>query len=226
MVVSDAISKINYALRGTDDDAPQPGDEDYTYWLSVINSKKDDFAQDIKQHWASLFDIQPAVGVIADSTQSYALPANFLAPSDEIYVTDTNGQRHYFTVVKPQERSRNGSSEVFISGNNPKKLNFSADITVDSPLVGGSIQVPGYYRPDDMTTGTDTLPFDDPNWGVMASAAEIAFNDVVYETKAADLTAKANELYKNMAMANRTLTHGNARKIPYNIQRITSPGGR
>lgn len=227
MFVSEAISKINYALRGVDDDAPLVGDDDYNQWLSVLNSKKDDYANDVKQRWAATFDIKSVATVVAAGTQTYDLPADFIAPSDEVYVVDTNGQRHSFTLIKPQQRQRNGSGQVFISGVNPKKLNFSADITADNPLIGGTIQAPGYYRPADMTLPTNELPFDDPNWAVMAAAAEIAFNDVVYETKAADLTEKANELYNNMAKANRVLTYGNARTVPYNNrQQITSPGLR
>lgn len=227
MLVSEAISKISYAVRGVDDDAPTFGDEDYTQWLSILNSKKDEYAYDIKQRWDSTFDVKAAATVIADGVQSYDLPDDFLAPSDEIYVTDTSGVKHYFTLVKPQQRSRNGNNEVYITGVNPRNINFSGSITSTSPLIGGTIFAPGYYLPADMTLATDELPFNDPNWAVMAAAASVAFGDVVYETKSADLTEMANDLYRKMAQANRALTYGNSRRIPYNnLQRITSPGQR
>lgn len=228
MQVGEALAKISYALRGLDDIAPTFGDEEAIYWLSVLNSKKDEYAQDIKQRWADNFDIRQLTDPVASGTQEYSLDTSFLAPSDEIYVVDSDGKKHYFTVIKPQQRPRYGSNEVYISSVNPKKLTFVNEISATSPLIGGQIFAPGYYRPDDMTTETSILPFSDPNWGVIASAAEIAFNDVVYETKAADLTGKANELYRNMAKANRALTYANGRRAAYNTSsfRITSPGRR
>lgn len=228
MVVSDALTKISYALRGIDDDAPSFGDDEAIYWLSVLNSKKDEYAQDIKQRWADLFEVRTLADAVASGTQAYDLPDDFLAPSDEVYIDDLNGQRTYYEFVKPQQRSRYGVAEVFVQGNNPKQLVFTRDIDATSQVVGGSILVPGYYRPADMTTANSVLPFSDPNWALMATAAEIAFNDVVYETKAADLTEKANDLYRKMAQANRALTYRNGRRVPYNTSnfKITSPDRR
>lgn len=218
MTVDEAITKINYALRGIDDDAPTSGDDEYSYWLSVLNSKKDEYAQDIKQRWAELFDVQPLADVVALGVQQYDIPTTFLAPSDELYVTHTDGQNSYFDIIKPQQRQRYGIRQAYISGINPKTLNFTTDFVSGDLPIGGTIYLPGFYRPADMTDGSDVLPFSDPHWGVMAAAAEIAFNDVVYETKAADLTEKANDLYRKMAQANRALTYGNGRRAAYNTQ--------
>jgi hypothetical protein len=38
--------------------------------------------------------------------------------------------------------------------------------------------------PADVSLEDDDLPLPDPYWGVMAVAAEVAFNDIVYEDKA------------------------------------------
>ena len=43
MLVSEAIVGINYALRGTEDDAPLEGTEEYTYWLHLLNKKKNEW---------------------------------------------------------------------------------------------------------------------------------------------------------------------------------------
>lgn len=228
MTVDEAILKINYALRGIDDDAPSVGDDEYTYWLSVLNSKKDEYAQDIKQRWADLFEIQPLADVVASGTQQYDIPTAFLAPSDELYVSQLDGNKSYFDIIKPQQRQRYGLRQAYIAGLNPKTLNFTQDFVATDLTIGGTIYLPGFYRPADLTDGSDVLPFSDPNWGVMAAAAEIAFNDVVYETKAADLTEKANDLYRKMAQANRALTYGNGRQAAYNTQnfRYYNPNSR
>jgi len=46
--VTTAISGINYALRGVDDEAPLDGTEEWDYWLSVLNRKKDELFRDTK----------------------------------------------------------------------------------------------------------------------------------------------------------------------------------
>ena len=52
-------------------------------------------------------------------------------------------------------------------------------------MVGGVILPAAYYRPDDIdSTDADAdIPVDDPNWLVMATAAQVAFNDITYEDK-------------------------------------------
>ena len=163
--------------------------------------------------------------IIASGDQSYSLHRSLLLPSDEAYVTDTNSKRHDYTIIQPQERS-NLVQNVFISGNNPKVLTFTKTIASTDDIVGGTLSVPGYYMPADMTAATDLLPFPDPNWGVMATAAEVAFNDIVYEDKAGDINEKANSLFRNMAMTNRSGTYMNPRRATVNTYRIKRPQRR
>ena len=221
MTVEQYLSEVNSVFRGTDDDAPTFGDEDAVEWLLVLNRKKNEFYRDTKQKWSEAFAINSA-GTIAAGDQDYNLSTSFLTPSDQVYVIDTNGKTHYFDFVKPQQRGPY-TQAVYISGVKPKVLNFTKTISATDPIVGGTLYVPGYYIPSDLTASSDTLPFPDPYWAVYSSAAELAFNDVVYETKAADLTEKANSLYRQMVVANRALTYNNARTVPYNVKRITSP---
>lgn len=163
--------------------------------------------------------------VIASGDQMYSAHRKFLYPSDEIYVTKTDGNREYIDVIKPQERDRN-KQEVYLSGMNPQIWTFTSSIASTDNLVGGTLTTPGYYMPDDVTAATDELPIPDPNWAVMAVASEIAFNDVIYEDKSADLNEKANSLYRAMTMKNRVGTYKNSRKIPTNVYRIGQRLGR
>lgn len=282
MLVSEAITKINYALRGIDDSAPSSGTDEYNYWLSVLNQKKDELYQDISVTWRPTFketapnepgtvatsgtttltgtstnftdyragdkilvdgettrtidaiasDTSLTVtsafsntassktfthqSVIASGVQSYNLHRKFLAPSDQIAVTDSNGQLHYFDIIRPQERMTN-KQQAFISDENPEILNFSAEIDSNTSYLGGTISAPAYYLPADMSAATDVLPFLDPWWAVYAVAAEVAFSDIVYETKAPDLNAKANALYQQMVVRNKRGTFNNPKKMPYNM---------
>jgi len=162
--------------------------------------------------------------IIATGVQSYNLHRSFLAPSDQAIITTTS-DIHYQNFLKPQERNDfNGA--VYITGLDPKVITFIDTIAATSDLVGGTLSVPGYYLPSDLTAATDLLPFPDPNWGVMSVASEIAFNDLVYEDKSSGLNEKANALYRAMVAQNRAGTFSNPRRIPYTGYRIKSPTRR
>lgn len=157
--------------------------------------------------------------VIEDGVQSYKLHRSFVYPSDKAYIALTTGEITEFDLIKPQERNAL-TGRVYLTGINPVQLNFSQTIQSSDSIVAGVLNVPGFYLPADVSSGTDEIPLADPNWGVMATASEIAFNDVVYEEKAPDLNAKANALYTSMIALNRGGTFSNPRKTPYSNYRI------
>lgn len=219
MLVSALFARINYALRGIDDETPTEGSDEANYWLDVANRKKDEFATDPLENWTSLFEIRDLADPVVALTQTYDLADDFLRPSDDVYVTTTDDERIDFNLLKPQLRDF-VSNPVFISGYNPQKLTFVDDITASSELVGGTITVGGYFKPADMTAFSSVVPVDDPNWLALAVASEIAFNDVTYEDKAPDLNAKANALYTAMKASNRRGTITHPRSIPTRVKRI------
>ena len=156
--------------------------------------------------------------VIDDSVEAYNLHRNLLGASDKVFVSTADGNR-YLDLVHPQEIDRI-NQQVYLSGGDPELLSFSVDLEATDPLVGGSLVVPGYYLPSDLTSATDTLPVPDPNWLVMATAAKIAFNDITYEDRAEAINAQANDLWKKMVARNRRGVYGEPRKTPYNVKRI------
>lgn len=153
--------------------------------------------------------------IVKTSTQSYNLNTRFIRPSDDVYVT-VAGQRVDFNLVEPQLRD-SVSNAVYLAG---KTLTFVDTISTDNQIVGGAITVPGFFLPPDMTSFTDVVPVDDPNWLALATAAEVAFNDVSYEDKSPDLFAKANSLYVAMKTANKKGTITAPRKVPTMVKRI------
>ncbi len=221
MLVSTLISRVSYALRGTDDESPTEGSDDANYWLETANRKKDEWATDANESWSSLFAVTDLATVVADGVQTYNLSSSFLRPADDVYVTTTDNDRILFNLVEPQLRYTVANA-VYISGSNPQKLTFVDEISTDSQanLIGGTITVAGYFMPPDMTLYSGTVPVDDPNWLVMAVASEIAFNDVSYEDKYVDLNAKANALYEAMKATNNRGTSTNPRKLPTIVDRI------
>lgn len=297
MTLASFYTRVSHALRGTDEDSPTHGDEEATYWLNLLNRKKDELFENVAQNWGSAFketapnepgtvatsattaltgtstfftDYQvgdkitvsgetertiatitsntaltvtvafsnTASGktfthknIVSNSYTSYSLHRSFLAPSGDktstdgvgsgVYVLKTDGNRTYIPLVAPEERNPD-SRAVFISSINPQKVYFTDTITSTEDIVGGELRVPGYFMPDDLSATTDLLPFLDPNWAVLAVAAEVAFNDITFEDKAEALNAKANALYAQMIKKNRNLTYNNPRRVPTNVKRIRS----
>jgi hypothetical protein len=225
MRVSEAISGINYALRGTDDDTPTVGSEEYNYWLSILNRKMRGLYNDAKRRWKVTWEVR-SIGTLAAATApEFDLDSDFLAPSDTVYAVTPSGRRIDFTIISPEEIDPR-VQQVYISGQNPQVLRFTRPILVGDPFIGATLYMPANFMPANMKNANDNVPLPDADWGVMATAAFIAFNDIVYETKFSDLNAQANELWKQMTQANRRGTYGNPRRTPTVVKRITAPSRR
>lgn len=222
MIVSELFAQVNWAFRGSDDDAPAVGTTDYTMWLGITNRKIHGYARDTKVARKSLFENR-SLGAISTGTQTYDLDDDFVSPSDEVIVTTTTGHEVKYTIVEPQERGR-GPRTVYVSGKDPQQLTFYDTITSTDQIVGGTISLGAFYMPDPLTAATDTIPVDDPYWLVCAVAATLASNDLTYESKYPDLNAEANDLYSMMTTANRRGTNNNPRVARTNVTRI--PGAR
>lgn len=285
MLVSEFLTKVNYSLRGLDDDAPAIADEEATYWLDILNRKKDELYEDITKSWSGSFlltapnevgtvttngtttltgtgtyftdyqtgdkitvdgETERTIATITSDTsltvtvafsttasdltftrkiivksgvESYSLNRTLLGLSDEVYVIDSAAKKHYYTVEKGQERSIYNRA-VFASGLNPQVLTITTEVESTEDIVGGELVVPAYYLPADVSEATDLVPLPDPNWGVAAVSAEIAFSDITYEDKSEGLNAKANYLYSLMAKKNRRGTAKNPRVTPTVVKRI------
>lgn len=219
MLVSEYITRLNYALRGIDDDAPISGSDEWNYWLSVLNRKKDELYEDVTKQWSVTYEARGLGTIAASAAPSFDLDDDFLAPSDSIYIVTNEGVRRDYVLIKPQEKNPH-RQEAFIAGQEPQVIYFTKEILAGADIIGGTLYLPAYFMPDDFTDENDTVLLPDPNWGVLAAAAEIAGNDIVYEDKEANLTAKANNLYDLMVKKNRRGTFLNPRKAQTNVQRI------
>lgn len=226
MLVSEALAKINYALRGVDDSAPTFGNEEAAYWLSVLNQKKNELYEDTDVLWGNTYEARSIGTISAATAPSFDLDDDFLAASNDPYALDANAKRSDLVLIKPQEQTDTARQSAFIAGQDPEVLYLTNEVTATDPLVGSTLYLPAFFMPDDLTTASDTLPFLNPYWAVMATAAEIAFNDIVYETKSPDLLAKANDLYKKMVTRNNRGTHDSPRKVRYQMKRIRAPDRR
>jgi hypothetical protein len=215
---STLLDRINYCLRGLDDETPTIGTPEADLWLSFANQKIEDLVFDPYENWSCFWELRSLATPVGALDNTYSLDADFVRASDYIIVTDTSGNEHRIKLVEPELRV--GANEAYISGNNPQVLNFNGQIIAGSVLVGGTITVPGYYKPSELTLGTDVVPVDNPNWLAYAVASEVAFNDTSYEDKAPDLLAKANDLYKKMRLMNKKGSAVTPRKTTVTVNRI------
>jgi len=224
MNVTKFLLHVNYALRGTDEDAPNIGTDEANQWIETLNRKKDELYQNVNVLWNETWEVKSLGAISATATPSFNIDTTFIAASDELYAVDANSKKIYYDIIKPKERPRTGRA-FYIAGMNPEVLYCTNEILATEDIVTGTLYLPGYYMPADIDTstedGTTTIPFLDPYYGVMAVASEVAFNDITFEDKATDLAGKANFLYKQMVRKNRRNTYGNRRQIPTVVQRIT-----
>ena len=151
--------------------------------------------------------------VIKTGVTEYTLNRRFYTPSDSVIVT-TGVQDVYYNYTLPQQRQTGG---VYIYGR-PKKLAFYT--TPGAAVVGGELKVAGYYLPKELVLATDLVAVDDPNWLVMATAAELARNDPAKDAEFGNLLGMANDLYIKMTQANRYLGFNQAASIPYSMPMI------
>jgi hypothetical protein len=284
VLVSEFLTHVNYALRGTDDDAPEVGEEEASYWIATLNRKKDELYRNAKVLWDETYSattpnepgtvatagttaltgtstkfLDYRVGdkitvdgetertiatitsntaltvtvafsntssgltftrdtIIGSGVQTYSCHRNLIAPASSVYVQTTT-QKHYQDLVEPRE-SDPDTQAVYLAGVNPKILHFAKDIAATDPFVGGSLVMPGYYLPADVSAAADELPLPDPYWGVLATASEVAGSDITYEDREANLNSKANNLYMQMVRSNRRGTYNNPHKSAVNVYKI------
>lgn len=157
--------------------------------------------------------------IIATGVETYNLHRDFIAPANRVKVTKTDGDSVYYNFVKPR-KDFSDSRQAYLSGVNPQVLTFTSDIASTEDIVGGTLFVPGYFMPADVSAETDLLPLPDAYWGVMAVASEVAFGDITYEDKQEGLQTKANALYLQMVRTNRRGTHGYPNKPETNVYQI------
>jgi len=217
MTLEQLFEQINSVFRGSDDDVPTVGSEDYTNWLLTANRKLSEYARDTNVSRQSLWEDR-TLGSITFGTNTYDLDENFLTASDRVYVLKGT-QYIYYTLQKPQERERL-SNTVYISGFDPQTLTFQTPFTATEQAVGGVLHVPGYYLPDELENANDVVPCDNPMWMVYATAAELASNDLQYSDKAPDLNSRANDLWDKMVRLQRRGTSDNPRTLQYNVDAV------
>jgi hypothetical protein len=137
--------------------------------------------------------------IIDEAVNSYILHRNFYLPSDFLRITKSDGTYFEYPIIPAQKRNTLDQAG-YVHSLNPKQLTLAT--TIDSQQDGAVLTLPGYYQPSAISTSTDVVQIDDPNWLVYATAAELARNDAAKDDMYPILTGMANDLYSKMSNAN------------------------
>ena len=211
MILNDLVAEINYAHKGNNK-VLEEGSVKWNRTVSILNRKRREWARDATTEWNSLFEIR-TVGTFS-TDQTIELDEDIHKLSDFVYLEDGSSWKK-FEVVSPQRRKEYNQA-VYVSGN-PKVLTFIDTIQATDQWIGSSIQVPCYFVPEDVTTGTDDVFIDSTEWLIYATAAELARNDPAKDDQYGNLVGMANDLYQAMKDNNNIPPYGQPFDIPVEV---------
>lgn len=177
------------------------GDDDWTKALSIGNLLIDQWAKETD--WVSLYSIVP-IGTVT-ATDSFDLDDSIREISsqdgDYIRINHTDGTNYTdYTLVHPN-RLKFYATGPYVAQIGDQLVFNKAFVSTDQQF-GGTINVPSYLYADHLVNDTDDVPVDDPNWLVMAGAAEWARTDLTLAQNYPLLLQKANDLMDGMKKAN------------------------
>jgi len=181
----------------------ETGDEDWRRILAIANRYIDAWVAEPGVEWESTYTLTD-IGTIS-TTDLYDLDESIFRVSndagDPVVIRNTDGSQAKFYLVASNQLGRYTSGNYVSRFGN--QLKFNRTFTSDDIEYGGTIQVPGYVKPDYLVNANDEVPVDDPNWLVLISAAEWARTDLTQAQNYPLLIAEANNAMTAMKQANR-----------------------
>ena len=169
-----------------------------TKWLRIVaqgNFFLQQFARERGIDWSYYYDPAYSFGTVT-ANQSFEVPEEVAKVSqqegDFVRITHTDGNYTDYSIVS-HDRLKD-----YPSGNYCARvgsdLRFNVAFSATSPQLGGTIGVPVYLYPDTFSADGEDINHPDPNWLVLAVAADRVKNDVTRKDLRADLVGQANEI--------------------------------
>lgn len=201
METTDFVANVLLTATGENSTAVS-GDDDWLKVLSLGNLAIDEWSNETD--WVSLYSIV-SIGTVS-ATASFDLDDTIRKLSNQegdfVRINHTDGTSYTdYTVVAPNKLKLYDTT-ARVCARIGVQLVFNKAFVSTDPQFGGTINVPGYLFPDHLVADSDEVPVDDPNWLVMATAAEWARNDLTLAQNYPLILAKANELMASMKTAN------------------------
>ena len=148
--------------------------------------------------WSSLRDSNILIGTVT-ATDTFTLPTtvNYISKSqyDTVKITRLDGTVDEYATVPIDALHRYTGNYCAQKGRN---LVFAQSFTSTSPQIGGTINAPVYLYASRLVDSSSTVPVDDPNWLIVASAAQAASASIVKQNMYPDLLQESSALMGNM----------------------------
>lgn len=182
-----------------------------TKWLKITalaNQKIRQWAREPGVDWYSLYN--PALTfTTVTNTDTFAIPATVRKISDKagdtVRILHTDGKAYSDYDVVPGDDLKmhySGQNKEYPIGNYCAQISsnlvFNHTFISTDAQFGGTIKVPVFTFPTELSADTDVVPVDDPMWLVIATAAEYIRNDITRSGQYPNLINEANELMDRM----------------------------
>lgn len=170
--LTDAIAYLNTLYEG-DTDAPTSGDDDFSYWTSLLNIAINLWEGEEGVLWNELF-VKLASAAdgdkTTDGTTSYTLPTDFRFPaSGYVWITSGSTKTPYKVYKKEETQALETSRDnwCYFTGTT---LEFNPNLTLDT---GSTISYNYYKHATKLSSGTDTFEMSDPMFAVFYALSEL-----------------------------------------------------
>jgi len=171
--LTNAINSLNTLYEG-DTDAPSSGDDDFTYWTSLLNIGVNTWENEEGVLWNELFTKLSAAAdgdktTVADD-YSYALPTNFRFPASGYVWLGSGTSKTALKVIKREEITilENNSDNWCYFTSTTLEINPNLTITT-----GSTISYNYYKYATALSSGTDTFEMSDPMFAVYFALSEL-----------------------------------------------------
>lgn len=207
MVVSDFVPAVILRAEGKTSTSVS-GDTKWMKVLGIANLQILNWQDEPDVDWGSLYNRALAIGTVT-ATDTFALDLDTLRTisstfGDPVRITwtNTNGTTSYtdYDIINYDALKEypDGNYCAQIGSN----LVFNQPFLTTAAEFGGTITVPALLYADSIAADGDTIPVDNPNWLVVATAAEYIRTDVTRQNQYPNLAAEANSIMERMKDVN------------------------
>lgn len=189
-IIQDAYTKVNGEYELVIE-----GSDDFNTYLSVLNQAVNEWVDTPYVKWQSLYQPDYTIGTVQNNVLVYEIPDFNLiqigdTPFDNVYFIDSNGVvvDKYKIVSQAQFESSDSGSICMVVGG-VLCLNDTPDT-----IVGATIRVPAYLRPDRYTKGNQDVTIDSTAWLIMYMSA------ILCDASPVPFIARNADNYRKQAM--------------------------
>lgn len=200
MTLADLVAKSYLKASGKRSTLTNADDK----WLKlrdIANSYIEIWQETLDVDWKSLYNPKYTPGVVT-ATDTFTLDGTVRKVSDErddpVQVISADGSSIYNYAVVPADTLKRYDANAMVCAQIGSTLVFRSPFSATSPLIGCTIYVPIYKFASTLTTDTDVVPVDIPQWLVLMTAAEYIRNDVTKQAFYPNLVQEANAIMQRM----------------------------